>query len=251
MARRRSQKLYKMKGCSKTRKNCLTGGLAYPSNNIPRMSNSAYTGKGGASCGISPQPSNLAYSNINSKNPIYPSTGPRPDGFDFLNSQVKKGGCCDLGISNLFKGGCGSTCPVMSGGTGNNGIPYPNGSVGTPWIGKNTQTWPGVDKVPGNSNHFPLNKYSDDVSRQMINTGSAPPFSVGGGRRRKRKNTKKNTKKHRKSQKGGIFANTIGQDVLNLGRQINYNLGSSYNAIKGYQAPVNPMPWKGQFPRSP
>jgi hypothetical protein len=54
--RRGPQKLYKMKGCSKTVRRGGGDGdvyLAYPANNVPFLPNShlAYTGKGGA-CGL-------------------------------------------------------------------------------------------------------------------------------------------------------------------------------------------------------
>jgi hypothetical protein len=45
-----------------------------------------------------------------------------------------------------------------------------------------------------------------------------------------------------------VLSNTIGQDFLNVGRQFQYGLGSAYNALAGYPAPTNPMPWKGQLP---
>ena len=40
-ASRKNQKIYRMKGCSKTRKNYLGGdnNLAYPSNNVPKVPN--------------------------------------------------------------------------------------------------------------------------------------------------------------------------------------------------------------------
>jgi hypothetical protein len=43
------------------------------------------------------------------------------------------------------------------------------------------------------------------------------------------------------------MSNFIGQDLLNLGRQFQYGVGSTYNAMRGYAAPVNPLPWKDQL----
>ena len=40
----------------------------------------------------------------------------------------------------------------------------------------------------------------------------------------------------------------MGQDLLNLGRQFNFGIGSAYNALAGYSSPINPLPWKDQFP---
>ena len=70
----------------------------------------------------------------------------------------------------------------------------------------------------------------------MVATGANPPFSVGGRRRRK--------------QKGGTTSNFLSQDLINLGRQFQYGVGSVYNGLLGYSAPVNPMPWKGQLQNS-
>ena len=273
-----SQKIYKMKGCNRT---CRRGGdvpLAYPSANVPKVPNPflAYSGKGGKSCGISPQPSNLAYTNTNAANPLVPSTGPEASGFNFLNSQVMRGGCgptCLKGGStcnscNLFGGmnhreGCKcSQCRGgnmnmnmnMTGGStttqSNNGIPYPNGTVGTSWT---PTSWPASKGLlPGDANHFSLNTYNNDVPLQMKAEGAAPPFSVGGGKRRKMRKSKQKASKQKaitkRRQRGGTLSNFIGQDFVNLGRQLQFGLGSAYNGLNGYHQPTNPMPWKGQLP---
>ena len=77
----------------------------------------------------------------------------------------------------------------------------------------------------------------------MLAAGANPPFSVGGRRRRKHVN-KTNRKR---PQKGGALSNFMFEDLVNLGRQVNFGLGSTYNAVAGYRGPVNPMPWKGQL----
>ena len=73
----------------------------------------------------------------------------------------------------------------------------------------------------------------------MIATGANPPFSIGG-----------RAKKRGRKQKGGTMSNFISQDLINLGRQIQFGVGSVYNGLLGYSAPVNPMPWKGQLQNS-
>lgn len=248
-SRRKTQRLYKMKGCNKKSRKFFFGGdskaemgLAYPSNNIPTVPNPflAYTGKGG-SC------SNAA---------AYPSDGPPAGGFNFLNPQsTQRGGCgCGLQLGGRRKGGCGPAClaplamlggkyhrvkkynkhrKTMKGGTGNNGIPYANGLVGSAWK-PNISDWPGVDGISGNRNYLELNKYPTDPQTAMIATGAQPPFSIGGGRRKRR-------------QKGGSLSNFLGQDFINLGRQFQHGLGTAYNGITGYAAPVSPLPWKGQL----
>jgi len=51
----------------------------------------------------------------------------------------------------------------------------------------------------------------------------------------------------KKRQRGGTLSNLLSQDLINLGRQFQFGIGSAYNALAGYSAPVNPMPWKDQF----
>jgi hypothetical protein len=234
MARRKSkshkQKVYKMKGCSKSRRNNrrntrknkkYLGGanpyLAYPSNNVRTVTNPhlAYNGKGGKQ--------------------VYPNPGPPPQkGNNFINPSTQRGGSCGCGLQT---GGtcsaCGPDAPIVirGGGCSNNGIPYPNGLVGSGWSINHT---PGTGVV-GDYNHYKFNTQVNNPQMQMIATGAAKPF-LGGGR---------------KGQKGGAFDNFLFQDVINLGRQLSYGLGSAYNTVAGYAPPVNPLPWKGQLPNNP
>ena len=207
------QRLYKMRGCN--RKGCkrtmrkyrggsnMTMNLAYPSNNVPTV----------------PNP-HLAY--LGGKSSAYPNPGPAPGGFNFLNPQgTQRGG------------------KRMKGGAGNNGIPYPNGLVGSPWTPASSG-WPGVDGISGNNNYLALNKYPVDPQTAMVATGANPPFSIGGRRKRRSK-----------KQKGGNLSNLFSQDVINLGRQLQFGVGSAYNGVTGYAAPVTPLPWKGQLPKTP
>ena len=258
--------------------------LAYPAKGITFLPNPAlaYTGKGGGSNNLactgdtngSGSGSNmngiLAYTGkTNATAPAYPSQGPPPASQNWLNSQ-QKGGNCNCGLNySVQSGGCGCAL-FQSGGSsshrdsckcsackrkeqkGGNGLPYgqglpemkdiayPNGLTGAPWKPP-IPDWPGVNGVSGDHNHLSYNTYSpNDVSRQMVNTGANPPFSIGGG-----------SKKNRKKQRGGVSSNFLSQDLLNLGRQLQFNLGSTYNALNGYQAPVSPLPWKDQFNNTP
>jgi len=225
--RRKSQRVYKMKGCNrkgckKTKTKKYLGGynpdmnLAYPSTNVPTV----------------PNP-HLAYA--------YPARGPAAGGHNFLNPQSvikggssQKGGCgCGLQAGGQKGGCCGACSTSMLGGAGNNGIPYPNGLAGSPWSPA-LRDLPGVDGVDGNRNYLALNEYKVDPQTAMIANGANPPYSVGGG------------KKSRK-QKGGALSNFLTQDLINLGRQFQYGIGSTYNGLLGYSSPVNPMPWKGQL----
>ena len=205
--------------------------LAYTGTKVPTQPNPflSYTG-----------PKTGGSSNPNGMNPLYPNTGPPNTGgpaTPFLNPQNtqlggQRGGCgcsnamqtgggCGCG-SNPFKGGI---CPACSQQTGGNcGIPYPDGLVGNP-----------VSPSAGPGYYYPINTYKNDISRDMQ---TSPP--IVGGRRRSRR--------HRRGRRGGGFSNFLGQDLVNFGRGLQYSSGSTYNALMGYPAPVNPLPWKDQLP---
>ena len=277
---KRKQKIYNMRGCSKTRKNYLGGSpdapLAYTGKQIQTIPNPflSYTGKGGSSCGLS-KPASVPL-NTNAANPAYPNTGGDSKQWntifnDAQNSQSggcggscsltpvpqMSGGGCGCGLPAMTggrkrKGGCGPLCNLgfMVGGTrhrigckcskckkrimkgGNPGIPYPNGLVGSPYVPGNIDKWPGVDSIGGNHNYYSNNTYNNDISRQMVDVGANPPFLKGGKRK----------------QRGGTISNFMAQDLINLGRQFQFGVGSAYNALAGYTAPVNPLPWKDQMP---
>ena len=266
MKKTKGQKVYRMKGCSKKTKKYLGGSnqysnltLAYPNKNLFSVPNPAlaYTGKGGSSCIDNLTPSNLAYTGKPGPNSVYPNPGAQGPFPGWLNPSMQRGGNC--GSCNNFstgpmvggkhRKGCKcSKCRKQKGGNNGlpygenlpvmNGIPYPNGLTGQSW-GANYQ-WPGTNNISGDLNHYALNKYTPDISRQMIATGAQPPFIVGGG---------KKTRKNRK-QNGGS-SNGFVQDFMNLGRQFTYGLGSAYNGLRGYSSPTSPMPWKGQLVTTP
>ena len=196
----------------------------------------------------------------------YPSKGPPSDGFGFLNPQT--GGC--NGQCSLMKGGtimrggskCNCSCKTCHKGLsacgcqkGGASLPYPNGLLGNAWTPA-ISGWPGVDGVSMDRNHLGYNTYNNDVSRQMRNVGANPPFTyLKGGKRRnagnkrsknkRSKNKRSKNKRKSKSQKAGN--NLLAQDLINVGRQLQYGVGSAYNGIRGYTSPVNPLPWKDQF----
>lgn len=194
----KKQKLYNMRGCSKKYKK-VGGNLAQKQN-------------------------------INASNPIYPNTGPKPSGFNFLTGSYLKGG--SPFFSRTGQGlHLNPNCPLKQ--TGGE-----MAFVGKPWT-PSPSGWPGVDGVDSGRNHFSLNTYHNDISRQMVNLGANPPFTGGG--------TKRRHKKYNKIKKGGSWSNFMSQDLVNLGRQIENGIGSAYNTINGYKPPVNPLPWKDQM----
>ncbi len=258
-SKRKHQKIYNMKGCSKTRKHYLGGSmLAYTGKPIPSIPNPflAYTGKGGSRV------------NINASNPTIPNTGPPIQPNTIYNNASQQLGGCNGQCSVMTGGGCDngqcgmgfmvggvkhrkeckcSDCKTKYDGMkgGNAGIPYPNGLVGSPWT-PNSSGWPGVNGVGGDRNYIANNTYQTDVSRQMVDLGANSPFLKGGGNSISKGGNRK--KRMGRKQKGGTLSNFMGQDLINLGRQFNFGVGSAYNAIAGYSAPVNPMPWKDQMP---
>ena len=108
------------------------------------------------------------------------------------------------------------------------GAPYSNGLVGSALNPADLKTLPGVNNIPGSSNHYPLNTYPTDVQRAMQAAGSNPSENA--------------------PQKGG--AHIMPEFLVNASRYVPYTIGSVYNGLLGYQQPVNPLPWKDQFPNS-
>ena len=157
---------------------------------------------------------------------VYPNQGPVGVTPTTLNPQVQSGGNC----------GCGGNLPVQSGGA------YYGGVTGNAWYGGNTRSWPGGNNVSSGGNHFPLNSFNHDVSRDTQLLGANRPFLHGGRRRRTRKGRGKN-------MRGGLnLSNTIGQDFVNLARQGVNGIGNMFNAYRGYAASPSPMPWRNQLP---
>jgi hypothetical protein len=240
MSKKRStkQKKYKMKGCSKTYKKHLGGSnLAYTGKMNEKQPNPflAYTGNGGSS-----DTSNIRV-NTNAEVPSYPNTGPEPRGDIFFNSIRQRGGsgcgCSQLCNAGIMVGGtkhrslckcieCKKNKKAMSG--GNVGMTYPNGLVGQPIEISKVNGLPGENGIPGDRNYNSNNTYNTDISRQMVNLDANPPLLKGG----------------KKKQKGGSF---MPQELINLGRQFQFGVGSTYNALSGYKSPVNPLPWKDQL----
>jgi hypothetical protein len=281
-----NQKVYRMKGCSKkTRKNYLGGTpdtpLAYTGKYHPPLHNPflAYTGKGGT-CNENLTTNTNIPLNTNANDKTIPNTGPPVGIPTSMTNQAgpQKGGNCGCGGIPILSGGkskkkiggncgalCGmsytaggshrigckcSTCKVKQTG-GNPGIPYPAGLAGSPW-NSDISSWPGVDGIQGNRNYSALNTYPTDVQTEMISPGSNPPFVVGGkkikgGNQLNYRLSPIGGKRGTRKQNGGTLSNFLTQDLINLGRQFQFGLGSAYNGLAGYASPINPLPWKGQL----
>jgi hypothetical protein len=161
----------------------------------------------------------------------------------------KRGGGCGCGSpfgsqGPAMKGGNCAMCSSLQQG-GSTLTPYPPqpAFVGAPWKA-DISNWPGVGGQDGVTNHYSLNKYVpfDPVAGVMQErAGSLFLGEYTGGGKKKSKRMSKMSKK----RGGGL----IPQDLVNFGRTFTYGLGSAYNAINGYQQPVNPLPYKDQLSR--
>jgi hypothetical protein len=169
----------------------------------------------------------------------------------YLNHRLKGGsnGCGSNGCPispmsykqmNQFGGGDGDDFkPIL--GIGQNGgrffktdiNPIPGPKIGSPW-GPSFSKLPGVDGISGNRNYFKEVDVVKNPQQQMMldDSGYKNFMSLIGGKQRKHK-----------SKGGGL----IPQDLVNLGRDFTFNINSAYNALNGYKAPVNPLPYKGQL----
>jgi len=250
----------------------------------------AYTGKGGRGGDNINIPASEDVRNPNlpsnpyGANPALPNTGPVPLGKPTIPTNmgsISYGG--SNGMSFLKKGGnCGGTCgTTMTGGSCGCGVISggkkkqkggrtidPQGLVGSPWTSR-PATWPGVDGVDGNRNYLAYNDFKVDPQTALISVGANPPFLYGGlrvsrggkkvsmgGNKVSRGGKKcsmggKKTRFTKRRQRGGALSNFLSQDFINLGRQIQYGIGSTYNGLNGYPSPTPVLPWQGQLPRTP
>jgi len=256
---RSKQRLYKMKGCFKgsRKKNYLGGSyLGYTGEKSAPVNNPflAYTSGGGISR-------------------AYPSPGPNPGGFNFLNpgeplngggyGRMMSGGDCGCGASPLMGGGYSRLMAGgQSGGDCGCGNPLIGGQRGH---GKNCMC--GICKrkrkrnrksrkmkggtMKGGTMSYPngligkpwggaIQKWPGvdgvDGGRNHLGYNTYSPVDIS----RQMKFVSASGGGKTRKQKGGFIAN----DLLNLSK---FGAGSFYNAIKGYPQPVSPLPWKDQL----
>lgn len=161
----------------------------------------------------------------------------------YLNHRLKGGsnGCgscgCPIAPLKMSKfGGSNSYGPIL--GIGQNGgaiPPVPGPNVGSAW-GATANKLPGGNGISGDRNYLaPVDVTKNPQQQQILNdTGYNNMRSLIGGSKSRRNRNRKG---------GGL----IPQDLVNLGRDFTFNLGSAYNALNGYKAPINPLPYKGQL----
>lgn len=242
--RSKTQKLYNMKGCSSSLAKCKKGGKKC------KMCWGAQ--KGGCGCGLMsggkkrrtkrmlayPSSNNasqtafakdyLAYTGKGGANlnPNLPYGQVPPTNNEFPNGVVNQD--VIYGPTNTYGGNAKRKSKKVFAG-GNSGK-WPDGLTGAPW-GANNNELPGADRISGDRNYLQHNYYNKgDPQTAMI-----PSRALSGGA------------KSRKRRGGGL----IPQDLVNMGREVMFGLGSSYDALLGYHAPVNPMPYKDQAMGTP
>jgi len=153
------------------------------------------------------------------------------------------------------RGGCGSICAaaaplLLLGGKkpcGCNKIPFFNGGKQRGGNASASAFVGAPITATSSGNHYALNPEVNNpnnpsvimANRDNSFVPSHSTFSMKGGRRRR----------SRRVKRGGGF-NLIPQDITNMFRGIQFNAGSSYNAMQGYKPPVNPLPYKDQMANS-
>ena len=232
--RRRSQKVWKMRGCSSRRAmvcgmcrcKCNKNGMCPMCGRKCSCGKSTRRNKYGGTPDVP-----LAYSN----NGVVPSV---------LNPAYAYPG--------LQKGGCGdATCGLVPPGQYGGGyvdIPSPLAPlnveavpqppfVGAPW-GPQISQWPGVS-APHDGSHLAHNSYNvqpemNPVDEQATYVPQAPILQQLGGRRRRRKG-RKLTKRRMRGGNFGVFSQ-LGTDLTNV-----------YRAWNGDAALPSPLPYKDQM----
>jgi hypothetical protein len=178
--RTRKQKMYNMKGCSKSKsKRRMSGG----------------EGCGSYGCPIAP--------------------------FSWKEMQQQGGSC---GTCNQSGGNHFYKPPA----------PIPGPFVGQSWTPK-ISGWPGVNGIGGDSNYLAQNLYNHGDPQTMM--------KLGGSRRNKSKRINRRRGRGRGIKGGGL----VPQDVTNLVNDMSFNFKSAYNALSGYAAPTNPLPYRDQL----
>jgi hypothetical protein len=143
-------------------------------------------------------------------------------------------GCPIAPYAFKSKGGCAGQCPVGGQNGGNfykPPAPIPGPFVGTSWT-PSIRGWPGVNGISSDNNYLAQNLYDHGDPQTMMKLGGSKQSKIG-------------KKKYQITKGGGL----VPQDLVNLGRDMSFNFKSAYNALNGYAAPTNPLPYRDQLSR--
>jgi hypothetical protein len=159
------------------------------------------------------------------------------------------------------KGGTCTSCgqipvvPQSGGSFYKPAAPIPGPMVGSAW-GAPVNQWPGMNNIDNDRNYLKSydannNIIANDPQLQMSmnDSGYNTMNSMVGGYTYNKKSTassKSMRSKSRAVRGGGL----VPQDLVNLGNDFTFNLKSAYNALNGYKAPVDPLPYKDQLSHS-
>lgn len=248
MVKKRTQKIYAMKGCSKKSHSHRKGHRKSHRKSRRSRRGGSHSGCGSCGCPIAP----------------YPITR----GGKTRRGRGLKGGNCES-CSLIQKTG------MLGGNFYKAPAPIPGPMVGSPW-GTSVHEWPGVNGISGDRNYLksigdvidndPQLQMTMDASgyvnrpNSMVGGGSIGRGPIGGyvyGKRvrsktprnsststRSRKSRRRSGSRRKSQSRGGGL---LPQDLVNLGNDMTFQLKSTYNALNGYNAPTNPLPYKDQF----
>jgi hypothetical protein len=264
------------KSCSKCGPNCHCG----PNCNCPdKCPGNCYLDrrqtKGGSGCGSCGCPiAPLSVKQMNQFGGIpnnIPTYVPNVDSPVLISPPNKSTGYIPIpGISQNGGSGC-SACgqiPVQNGGNFYKpASPIPGPFVGSAWS-PSINDWSSVNGIGGDKNY----NYSYDAKNNIIgkdpqlqmsmnDAGYTTLNSMVGGYKYNKKNvlsrSKKSSSKSSSNSNSSSSSNRfikggglVPQDLVNLGNDFSFNLKSAYNALNGYKAPVDPLPYKGQLSNS-
>jgi hypothetical protein len=257
----KKQKLYVMKGCSNKSKSCKNKKSFLSSTNckcdkqckgscyLNRSNNKRFKGGSGCgSCGCPIAPLSVKQMNQFGGQNYLPNNVPlstvplatAPLNYKPILGTSQNGGSCSS---------CGQ--PQSGGNFFKPASPIPGPFVGSSW---DYNKWPGVNGISSDNNYLKsyANTISNDPQMQMSMSDAGYKTlnsMVGGYTYGKKSNSinsspKSMTKSMTKSMKAGGL---IPQDLVNLGSDFTFNLKSAYNALNGYKAPIDPLPYKDQL----
>ena len=238
--RRRSQKVWKMRGCSSRRAmvcpmcrcKCNKNGMCPMCGRKCRCGTSSRKGRGKRG-GTADVP--LAYSANgvvpSVLNPHYAYTGSQSGGCDTCQSGGSCGATCAVGQHGGYVDIKSPLAPLNV-----EAAPQPP-FVGASW-GPQISQWPGVS-APHDGSHLAHNSYDvqpkmNPVDEQAVYIPQAPIIQQLGGRRRRRKG-RKLTKRRMRGGNFGVFSQ-MGTDLTN-----------AYRAWNGDSALPSPLPYKDQM----
>ena len=231
--RRKSQRLYNMKGCSKTRRmNSRSKKLTSRQQKLTSRELTSRELTGGQGCGAYGCPlAPFSWKQMQQRGGTC-NTGVTC-GAPILGTAQTGGTCTSCGMQGVMQGVMkeGLKGGLKGGSFYKPAAPIPGPFVGQSWT-PGISGWPGVNGVGSDRNYIANNLYDNGDPQTMMKLGGS-----------KKIHSKRNKGRGKGKRGGGL----IPQDLVNLGRDASFNLKSAYNSLNGYAAPANPLPYKDQL----